>query len=164
MASFFDYPTQRARVTPSGQPGRTDTTAPDDQLVRGGLLATFTSRDWADLRRHATVEAVRSGATLLRQGEVDRSLFIVLAGALVAEVSGHRAPIVPGEMVGEVAFFDGRPRSVSVIAQEDTEVLHLSFEGFAELSAANAPLARKLLLEIGALLAQRLRAAESRGQ
>jgi CRP/FNR family cyclic AMP-dependent transcriptional regulator len=128
MPSFFDYPTQRARATAPGEAGPPDTTAAHDHSVRSGLLATFTSKDWVDLRRHATVEAVRSGASLLRQGEVDRSLFIVLTGALVAQVSGHRTPIVPGEMVGEVAFFDGRPRSVSVIAQDDTEVLHLSLD------------------------------------
>ena len=115
------------------------------------------------MRSRCTVERVPTSEVLVRAGEVDRSLFFVLSGELRARISKRYvgAPMVPGGVFGEVAFFDGRPRSSDVVAIHDAEVLRLSYESFTVLAATEPVLARVLLLELGRALAGRLRAAEA---
>ena len=62
-------------------------------------------------------------------------------------------------MVGELAFFDGGPRSATLEAVTDVEGARLDAVGFERLSAEEPELARTMLLELGRVLAGRLRRA-----
>jgi len=62
-------------------------------------------------------------------------------------------------VVGELAFFDGEPRSATLEALTDVEGARLDEDGFQRLSAAEPALARTMLLELGRVLAGRLRRA-----
>jgi CRP-like cAMP-binding protein len=132
----------------------------------GVILAGCSDREWAALQRHCTREVVRAGDALVRRGALDRSLFVVLRGTLAAQVPGRSAagpPIEPGAVIGEVAFFDGLPRSATVVALTDAEVLHLTLDGYEALAASEPALVRRLVMDLGRSLAARLRAAESAG-
>lgn len=149
MSEFFDYP---------------GTATEEPAAPAGVILAGCTAREWDVLQRHCTRESVPRGTILVRRGAVDRSLYIILSGALVAQVaatSSPSPPMLPGEVLGEVAFFDGRPRSATVVAVEDAEVLHLSFDAYEAFAAGEPALARRLLMDLGRALAARLRAAEA---
>jgi CRP-like cAMP-binding protein len=67
------------------------------------------------------------------------------------------AAIEPGTVIGEVAFFDGRPRSAGVRAVTECELFRLSFEAFEVLAAREPALGRAVLLDLGRILAARLR-------
>jgi CRP-like cAMP-binding protein len=155
MTDFFDY-------AEAGDPDRSG----PDQVAAGTFLVGCSPREWQALRQHSSVEIVGPGQTLVRQGEVDRSLFIVLAGSLAARLDGRADktldPMLPGEVFGEVAFFDGLPRSSSVVALEESRVLRIAYDSFESLSASEPALARTLLMDLGRALAGRLRAAEAR--
>ena len=62
---------------------------------------------------------------VISAGEADRSLYIVVEATLEVTV-GRRHPrrvaIVPGSLIGEVAFFDGRPRGTDVRAASDADL------------------------------------------
>ena len=62
-------------------------------------------------------------------------------------------------VVGELAFFDGRPRSATLEALSDVECARLDPAGFERLSAAEPDLARAMLLDLARILALRLRIA-----
>lgn len=147
MSQFFDY---------AG-------TSAADGAPPGVVLAGCSDREWDVLQRHCTREVVRRGQALVQRGAVDRSLYVLLSGTLAAQVPGlASAPqIHPGEIVGEVAFFDGRPRSATVVASTDAEVLHLTFDAYEKLAAREPALVRRLLMDLGRALAARLRAAEA---
>jgi CRP-like cAMP-binding protein len=68
----------------------------------------------------------------------------------------------PGSVLGEIAFFDGKPRSASVRALTDTELLRLSADAFEVLSTRHPDVGRKILLDLGRVLALRLRHTEAR--
>jgi CRP-like cAMP-binding protein len=146
---FFDYPgTAGASAAPPA----------------GVILAGCTDREWAAFERHCSREAVRRGQALVRAGAVDRSLYVVLSGAFTVQGEGLPAtavPILPGEVIGEVAFFDGRPRSATVLATADAEVLHLTFDAYEALAATEPALVQRLLMDLGRALAARLRAVEA---
>ena len=105
----------------------------------------------------------RAGEEVIRRGEIDRALYIVVDGSLQARVTEGRAgkgaavPVPPGSVIGEIGFFDGKPRTATVTALTDGEMLRLSFESFQTLAASEPDLAQEMLIDLGRILAIRLR-------
>ncbi len=101
-----------------------------------------------------------AGEEIVREGDVDRSLIIVLTGEL-SFLRGDRvlSTIAAPSLVGEVGFFDPGPRSGTLRARTDGELLQMSFEQFETLAAASPSLARTILLDAGRIVAIRLRRA-----
>jgi CRP-like cAMP-binding protein len=135
---FFDYPTERQTSTEHGLPT---------------FLAGRGEDDWAMLLDHSETRLFSAGELVLTQGEIDRALYLLIAGWVKAP-SGVVHPITT---LGEGAFLDGTPRAVSVEAMSEGEMLRLSFEGFEALAARNPSLGRDILLDIGRILSARLR-------
>lgn len=153
MRTYFDYPRSA---------GLSDAVAPSGP-AHSTFLARCDKRGWSALRRHSTVERVRGGELLVRQGDTDRSLFVVLSGALVTQAprrSGLGTSLLPGDVFGEIVFFDGLPQPWSVVAVEDSHVVRVHFETFEVLAAHEPALARNLLMDLGRVMALRVRAAE----
>lgn len=76
---------------------------------------------------------LQEGDTLIRQGDTDNRLFIVLEGELAVLVQ-YRKDNTPtlihtlgeGSIVGEMAFLEGSSRSATVVAHHESTVLELS--------------------------------------
>ena len=68
------------------------------------------------------------GVPICRQGDETRELYIVLGGSVEVrtEERGVLAVYGPNEMVGEVGFLTGLPRTASVVAREDSLLLSIS--------------------------------------
>jgi len=92
---------------------------------------------------------------VLKRGEQDRALYLLVTGWVKAP-SGVVHPITT---LGEGAFLDGRPRTVTVEAMSEGEMLRLSYDGFEALAARNPALGRDILLDLGRILSARLQAA-----
>jgi CRP-like cAMP-binding protein len=106
----------------------------------------------------ATRRRFSPGEVLVHEGEVDRSLLILLRGQLEFLVGGEpRAVVDAPTLLGEVAFFDPGPRSGTLRARGEGELLQLRFAQFEALAASSPSLARRILLDAGRLMAQRLR-------
>jgi CRP-like cAMP-binding protein len=108
------------------------------------------------------------GAVVLARGDADRSLFLIASGSVEVLVhEGNKERRVreqgPGTVLGEVAFFDGMPRSATVRALTDCELFRMGADAFEVLAARHPDLGRRVLLELGRVLAARLRQAEARG-
>jgi CRP/FNR family transcriptional regulator, cyclic AMP receptor protein len=148
--SFFDYPNE----TPAA-PG------PADQL-----LADASEEDWATLLEHTRYRRFGPGDAVVTAGAWDQSLYLVLEGQLEVLVDrgrrGYRrvASIAAGSVIGELAFFDGGARSALVRAVTPAVLAELSPTEFDALALASPDLARRLLFDLGRILAQRLRAVQ----
>jgi CRP-like cAMP-binding protein len=129
------------------------------------FLADSYAEDWERLERFAARRRFRPGEDLVREGEVDRSLIILLSGELsfvVADTSGAErelSTIEAPSVVGEVGFFDPGPRSGTLRARTEGELLQLSYEQFEALAASSPSLARTILFDAGRIVAIRLRRA-----
>ena len=67
------------------------------------------------------------GQAFIQQGEEGETLFVILEGrAKIVRNNRTVARVGPGGFVGEVAVLRGRPRSASVVAEDDVSciVLH----------------------------------------
>lgn len=80
-----------------------------------------------------------AGAVICQEGTPGDSLYIVQTGLVAAlkEVSDGRSIVLgyrgPGEVLGEMSLLGQRPRSASLIAIEDTELLTISAAEFPVL-------------------------------
>jgi len=68
----------------------------------------------------------------------------------------------PGDMFGELAFFDNQPRSADVRAIDDSEALIMTPAGFDRLRLANSRLAVRFVMDLGRILSVRFREYNTR--
>jgi CRP/FNR family cyclic AMP-dependent transcriptional regulator len=118
--------------------------------------------EWATVFSFAEVTRVPAGLAVVQAGEEDRALYLVTEGTLGVQLPRGESPFKSIEapaVVGELAFFDGRPRSATLVAQTDVECARLDPASFERLSAAEPDLARAMLLDLARILALRLRIA-----
>lgn len=147
--SFFDYPNEPPAAGNAGM-----------------LLADATDEEWATLLEHTRYRRFGPGEVVVTAGARDQSLYLVLEGQLeVLAPHGRRryrriASVGAGSVIGELSFFDGDTRSALVRAATQAVLAELSRAGFDALAAANPVLARRLLFDLGRILAQRLRVAQ----
>ena len=137
-----------------------------DEALR---LPGWRDEDWNLLFEFVDTRSVPSGDALIRRGEPDRTLFFVLRGELeiiVQSGDGHTmgrvARVGAGAVLGELAFFDGGPRSATAWAVTPCEVAAMSPDQYAAFELASQGLARNLLFALGRILATRLRRTTAR--
>ena len=106
-----------------------------DDIDRGD--APLQAGPWADLAASAQQVTVHAGDWLFRQGEPGASLYIVLTGRLEIVIEGEPEKVIRilgrGDSVGELALLTESPRSASVRARRDSELLYVTREHFAKL-------------------------------
>lgn len=99
------------------------------------------------------------GAELVREGDNDRALFLVMTGCLGVYVPGATgvdmlvAHVPAGETVGEMSVLSGEPHSATIVALRDSELLRVSQQAVDRLIAQHPSLARSFMR----LLIDRLR-------
>jgi CRP/FNR family transcriptional regulator, cyclic AMP receptor protein len=128
------------------------------------FMPSATAADWATVFSHARVMQVPAGLAVMQAGEEDRALYLITEGTLGVRLPRGEAAFKSIEapaVVGELAFFDGRPRSATLEALSDVECARLDPEGFARLTAAEPALAHAMLLDLARILALRLRMASA---
>jgi len=129
------------------------------------IFANLSDEGWSHLLSHMERRKFPRGATLIELGQIDRSLYFVVSGAVAVvkrrfNMDKEVAIIGAGSVFGEMAFLDGGPRSAAIKAREAVEVLVLPYSGFESLLAWEPHLACKLLFDVGRILSLRLRRAQ----
>lgn len=95
-----------------------------------------------------------AGETILRQGERGDTFFVLAEGAVeVAPADGPVRQLGRGEHFGEIALLRDVPRTATVLAKTDVELLELPGEEFVEAVTGNADALRAADLVVGARLA-----------
>ena len=128
------------------------------------FLPEATASDWAAIFSHAEVRRIGAGLALVQAGEQDRALYLLTEGTVGVRLprdEGAFKLIDAPSVLGELAFFDGNPRSATLDAVTDVEVVRLDDAGFARLSAEAPELAHAMLVDLGRILALRLRIASA---
>lgn len=106
---------------------------------------------------------LRAGEILFQEGEHGNSLFVVCSGSLNvyrdldADRKESLAVVHAGEVVGELEFLDGGPRSLSVAALEDTRVLEADRGALEHVEGGTPSVAFDLYSLIARLLSERAR-------
>ena len=141
-SGFFQYPTEQ--VAPAAP-------AP------AGLLTATSVAEWSTLLSYMETCRFRPGEVVLRAGEDDRALYLLVDGRL----EGPGGALEPISAIGEGSFLDGARRAVTLRALTSGELLRLGWDSFEGLAAREPRLARELLVDVGRLLAARLRTVDA---
>lgn len=156
-APFFDYP------VPAAKEARAQ--------AADVLLPDASESDWTAILEFTQARRFSPGQSILDAGGPGGSLYLVLEGTVeVVAPRGRfgrsrRAGLLEtGSVVGEVSFFDGEPRSMGVRAVTAAVLAEMPPESFRSLFAAHPDLGRRLLMDLGRILAGRLRRAEARAR
>ncbi len=126
------------------------------------FLPDATASDWAKIFSFAQVREVSAGLALVQAGEADRALYLLIDGTLAVRMPREETAfktIDAPSVVGELAFFDGAPRSATLDAMTDVQVVRIDMECFRQLSDAEPELAEAMLMDLARILALRLRMA-----
>jgi CRP-like cAMP-binding protein len=129
---------------------------PERTPVSHATTLDLVPEDWASLLTSTETLRFRSGDVVLRAGEHDRALYLLLDGRL--EIDGAGTAVSAPATVGVAAFLDGLPQAETLRATSHGELARLSWDAFEALSARDARLGRTILLDLARGLAARLRA------
>jgi CRP/FNR family transcriptional regulator, cyclic AMP receptor protein len=153
--TFFDYPTDETAETGSPEAGS------------DSLLPDASAAEWSDLLRFATTRHLAAGETLITLGDSDRSLHLVMEGTLEVLQPARRGrwrrvrTVESGSVLGELTFFDSDERSAAVRAVTPATVAQLSYDEFNDLASTRPDLALLVAMDLGRILANRLRRLEA---
>jgi SulP family sulfate permease len=132
-------------------------------LAQMDLVAGLEPAALAALERHLERLSVGPGQPVFRAGEPGGALFLVALGRvrLAVPTGAGRELMIGvfgrGDVFGELAFIDARPRSANAVACADTELYVLGREAF-EAAVAEEPSLRAALAErLNRVLSYRLR-------
>jgi signal-transduction protein with cAMP-binding, CBS, and nucleotidyltransferase domain len=86
------------------------------------------------------------GETVVRKGDPGDALFVMVAGTVAVLLGGQRAhELGRGAAFGEMALLDGEPRSATIEAVTDAELLRIPREEFDALIDESPALARGVI-------------------
>jgi CRP-like cAMP-binding protein len=127
--------------------------------MKAPLFQAMTAEELDAVLELATERRVRRGQTIFQKGDEGTSMMAVLSGRVrIGAVSAEGKEVTlnvinPGEVFGEIALLDGKPRSADAQATEETNLLVLERRVFLPFLAGNQDLVLRLL----AVLCDRLR-------
>lgn len=122
-----------------------DTAARFDLLRRAAFLEPLTDDDVRLLSSAAEVQRFTAGEVVVRQGEKGRTFYALVRGEVEVRVDGRfvgvlRAP----DFFGEISVFTGEPRTATVVAASEIELLCIGHEPIREILGRNPGLAPRL--------------------
>ena len=91
---------------------------------------------------------------ILREGEVSDSVFLLSSGSVQVTLGGTRGPrrslaiLQTGEIFGEMAVLERKPRSATVVAREKCLLLEITGEEIRKLLEAHPEMQVKLYTEV----------------
>lgn len=113
-----------------------------DALLRVDILGPLTPDERSGLAQRLRPETFGRGETVIRQGEGGDSLFVILRGRVeVSVASAGQQEVVntlaAGSVFGEMSLLTGAPRSATVRAVDDVEVVAVTVEAFRRIVSEN---------------------------
>jgi len=116
------------------------------RLANVPLFRACSKQDLRHIARLADYDTVRAGETLVRQGRRGNELYVIVDGeADVSRDGVSVATLTAGDYFGELAVLCPAPRTATVTATTDMEVLIVTSRELAILLADVPLFARKLL-------------------
>ena len=114
------------------------------------------------LFRNASRTAIHgAGTAIFEQGDEGHTMYAIKRGRVAVVVGGNTvATLGEEEIFGEMALLDHAPRTATVVALEETEVVEIDEPQFFILIRQNPHFALQLMR----LLSERLRQADARAR
>jgi signal transduction histidine kinase len=123
-------------------------------LEKSRVFSRLSPADLATLRGLARERTLVAGEEVFKEGDAGDGVYVVKAGRVEISVSVGQSgrqvfsQVEAGEMFGEMAVIEDKPRSANAVARLATTVYFIPREGMLTLVNASPVLAQELLREI----------------
>ncbi|MHA1537027.1 MAG: cyclic nucleotide-binding domain-containing protein [Alphaproteobacteria bacterium] len=140
----------------------------EDPLQRIALLRNLDQSEAERVVARGTVVKLKPGSKVVRGGDLDNTLYAVLAGIVEVKREGDAGPPVaifgPGDTFGEIGFLTQTPRTADVLARTEAEILVLSGDALERLMGEEPAIAAIVMRNLAEELAGRLSLASASAQ
>jgi CRP/FNR family cyclic AMP-dependent transcriptional regulator len=139
----------------------------EEILKKVPLFAELDKLELSHLAGVAFQKTYLKGSFILFEKEMGSTLSVISKGKVKVTVTGEEgkevilAVLSEGDFFGDLALLDGKPRSASVVAMEETELLNLGRGDFLYELEKNPKLALTILRTLGTRLRKADRQIES---
>jgi small-conductance mechanosensitive channel/CRP-like cAMP-binding protein len=147
----FAFPTRTLLMERKARPDRADGDggAIVERLAAVDIFAPLTAEETSMLARAATSHIFAVGENVIRAGDPGSSMFVVHNGRVSVQITENGRPrtvatLSDGAFFGEMALFTGEPRTASVVALEETEVLEIGHAAMKRVFDNNPDLVESL--------------------
>lgn len=114
-------------------------------------------REIAHLVEMSPVITCAPGDRIINQDSAERSVFVVLEGAVEVVRDGHHVALMTrGGVFGEVAFLLGGERTADVVAATEAKVISLRERVLNDLIASESKIAARFLLNLARIVSLKL--------
>ena len=135
-------------------------------LTPGGAQALLAPEDFQTLARQVRRVRYTAGETVFRQGESGEACYVVVRGTLRGRVEHDDAPaphefaLGPGALLGEMSMLTGLPRTATIMAPEEVELLEVPPSAFTWLLGLRPEIPEQLARLVADRAAQNAQAYE----
>lgn len=147
----FAYPTRTLLYERTSRAGlrQGEDSAIVERLAAVDIFAPLSTEETAMLAQAATSHIFAPGETVIRAGDPGSSMFVVHNGRVSVQVSENGrartvATLSDGAFFGEMALLTGEPRTASIVAIEETEVLEIGHAAMKRVFDNNPDLVESL--------------------
>lgn len=117
-----------------------------ESLRNVSLFSSCSNKDLEKIAKAADEITLPAGKLIVDQGQTGREAFIIVKGSATVKRNGKKvASLGPGAVVGELSLLDHGPRTASVTADTECQVLVISQRQFMAVIDAIPALSHKLL-------------------
>ena len=135
---------------------------PDKKIENLSQVKMFSSLNKKELglvAKASEVVTVPAGTDIVKEGEIGHEFYLIASGSAAVKRNGRKVTTLgPGHYFGEMALLDRGPRSATVTAEEETELVVIGQREFLGVLDEVPTLSYKLLVG----MATRLREADSK--
>ena len=134
-------------------------------LEQNGLVDGLDAAEKQRLSDLGDTLTFRGGETIIPETNRSRDLYLIAKGSATIRMTlpfeNRKSEVLDrlheGELIGEIAFIDGSPRSASVVAETDCSLYHFPYETTHDFLEANPRVGYALVGGIAKILAAKIR-------
>jgi diguanylate cyclase (GGDEF)-like protein len=129
----------------------------DPVLIKSPLFSNMSELEFNAVTAFLERMRIRKGNAVFKEGDAGEDMFLLLSGALSAYVSQSDGTqrwlfdVKPGDFFGEMCIIANEPRSATLIAKEDTDVMVLQGIDFYRIIFEHPMIGFKMLKAISAV-------------
>lgn len=121
-----------------------------ERLSEVPIFAPLSDEETQQIAENVEAKIFSTGEKIVRRGQDGKSMFIIHRGAVKVQINEDGKIKVlrslnEGDFFGEMGLFTGEPRTATVVAQEETEVLEIKHTCLKPVLEANPELVERFV-------------------
>jgi small-conductance mechanosensitive channel len=121
-----------------------------DRLSEVPIFAPLTDEETQQIAEVVEAKIFASGEKIVRRGQDGKSMYVIHRGSVKVQITEDGKIKVlrnlsEGDFFGEMGLFTGEPRTATVVAQEETEVLEIKHTCLKPILEANPELVERFV-------------------